>query len=67
MSNTLNLMKSLIVEGVGLALYTAVGFLDEISEGRIVAVPIDNRHLSELEMALVVPKNRLNTVADEGS
>ena len=63
MSNTLNLMKSLILEGVGIALYTAVGFLDEISEGRIVAVPIDNQRLSELEMALVVPKNRLSTVA----
>ena len=63
MSNTLNLMKNLILEGVGIALYTAVGFLDEISEGRIVAVPIDNRRLSELEMALMVPKNRLSTVA----
>ena len=63
MSNTLNLMKSLILSGVGIALYTAVGFLDEISEGRIAAVPIDNRRLSELEIALVVPKNRLSTVA----
>ena len=63
MSNTLDLMKSLILERVGIALYTAVGFLGEISEGRIVAVPIENRRLSELEMALVVPKNRLSTVA----
>ena len=62
-SNTLNLTKSLILTGVGIALYTAVGFLDEISEGRIAAVPIDNQRLSELEIALVIPKGRLSTVA----
>ena len=63
MSNTLGLLKGLILDGVGIALYTAVGFLDEISQGRIAAVPIDSRRLSELEIALVVPKNRLSTVA----
>ena len=62
-SNTLALTKSLILSGVGIALYTAVGFLDEITEGRIVAVPVDDARLSSLEMALVVPKNRLSTVA----
>ena len=63
MSNTLALMKSLILSGVGIALYTTVGFLEEISEGRIVAVPVDDARLSSLEMALVVAKNRLSTVA----
>ena len=63
MSNTLGLLKGLILDGVGIALYTAVGFLDEISQGRTAAVPIDSRRLSKLEIALVVPKNRLGTVA----
>ena len=63
MSNTLALMKSLILSGVGSALYTLVGFLDEISAGRIAAVPIENQRLSQLEIALVVPKHRLSTVA----
>ena len=63
MSNNINLMRNLILSGVGIALYTAVGFLDEISEGRIAAVPVDDRRLSQLEIAIVVPKNRLSTVA----
>ena len=63
MSNNINVLRSLILRGVGMALYTVVGFLDEISHGRIAAVPIDNRLLSELEIALVTPKNRLSTVA----
>ena len=62
-SNTLALTKSLILTGMGIAFYTAVGFLDEITEGRIVAVPVDDARLSSLEMALVVPKNRLGTIA----
>ena len=62
-SNNLNLTKSLILHGIGIALYTAVGFLEEIYEGQIAAVPLDDRRLSELEIALVVPTNRLSTVA----
>lgn len=63
MSNNINLLRNLILSGVGIALYTAVGFLEDISEARIVAVPVGNRRLSQLEIALVVPKNRLSTVA----
>lgn len=62
-SNTLALTKSFILTGMGIALFTAVGFLDEITEGRIVAVPVDDACLSSLEIALVVPKNRVSTVA----
>ena len=63
MSDTLGLLKSLILDGMGIGLYTAVGFLDEISQGRTAAVPVATQRLSELEIALMVPKSRRNTVA----
>ena len=62
-SDHLEFSKALILRGLGIAFFTPIGFLEELSQGRLVAVPLENRRLSELEIALVVPKNHLGTVA----
>ena len=62
-SDSLILSKALILGGVGIAFFTPVGFLEELAVGRLVAVPLENRRLSELEIALVIPKNHQSTNA----
>ena len=62
-SDALNFSKALIMRGVGIGLVTPIGFLAELAEGRIVAIPVNDRRLSQLEIALVIPKNHRGTNA----
>ena len=40
-SNTLAVLKRLLLRGVGIAFYTRLGFAEELASGRLVAVPLE--------------------------
>ena len=62
-SNTLALLKRLLLRGVGIALYTRMGFAEELASGRLVAVPLEGKPLSTLRLCLIAPSERKPTVA----
>ena len=62
-SNTLALMKRLLLRGVGIAFYTRLGFTEELVGGRLVAVPLEDDRLSLLRLCLIAPSERAPTVA----
>lgn len=61
-SNTLALLKRLLLRGVGIAFYTRLGFTQELADGRLVAVPLAGDRLSLLRLSLIVPSDHLPTV-----
>ena len=62
-SNTLALLKQLLLRGVGIAFYTRLGFVEELADGRLVAVPLESERLSQLHLCLLAPSERSPTVA----
>ena len=62
-SNTLAVLKRLLLRGVGVAFYTRLGFTEELASGRLVAVPLEDERLSTLRLCLIAPSDRLPTVA----
>ena len=62
-SNTLAVLKRLLLRGVGIAFYTRLGFTEELASGRLVAVPLEDERLSTLRLCLIAPSDRLPTVA----
>ena len=62
-SNTLAILKRLLLRGVGLAFYTRLGFAEELASGRLVAVPLEGKPLSTLRLCLISPSERKPTVA----
>ena len=64
-SNTLALAKRLLLRGVGMAFYTRLGFVEELAEGRLVAVPLAGERCESLRLALIAPSDRAPTVAGQ--
>ena len=62
-SNTLALMKRLLLRGAGIAFYTRLGFVEEIAAGRLVAVPLDDERLARVRLSLIMSSDRPPTVA----
>ena len=62
-SNTLAVLKRLLLRGVGIAFYTRLGFAEELVSGRLVAVPLEGERLSTLRLCLIAPSDRMPTVA----
>ena len=62
-SNTLAVLKRLLLRGVGIAFYTRLGFAEELASGRLVAVPLEEEPLSTLRLCLIAPSERKPTVA----
>ena len=62
-SNTLAVLKRLLLRGLGIAFYTRLGFTEELASGRLVAVPLEGERLSTLRLCLIGPSDRLPTVA----
>ena len=62
-SNTLAVLKRLLLRGVGIAFYTRLGFAEELASGRLVAVPLEGERLSTLRLCLIAPSDRMPTVA----
>jgi DNA-binding transcriptional LysR family regulator len=64
-TNNQMMLKPLILAGVGVAFFTPLGLLAELREGSVVALPIAGSRLQELEIAIMVPKNRPLTGATQ--
>jgi len=62
-SNTLALMKRLLLRGAGIAFYTRLGFVEELAAGRLVAVPLEDEQLTQLRLSLIMSSERSPTVA----
>ena len=62
-SNTLALMKRLLLRRAGIAFYTRLGFVEEIADGRLAAVPLKDDRLTALRLSLIVSSERTPTVA----
>ena len=62
-SNTLAVLKRLLLRGVGIAFYTRLGFAEELASGRLVAVPLKGERLSTLRLCLIAPSDRMPKVA----
>ncbi len=64
-SNTLALVKRLLLRGVGMAFYTRLGFVEELADGNLVAVPLAEARCASLRLALIAPADRAPTVAGQ--
>lgn len=62
-SNTLALLKRLILRGVGIAFYTRLGFAEELAAGRLTAVPLTDEKLAAVRLSLIISSERSPTVA----
>lgn len=57
-TNNQMMLKPLILSGEGLAFYTPLGLLQELEDGRIVALPLSDSPLNKLRMGVFVSNNR---------
>ena len=57
-SNSMDLHKRLIKQGVGIAFFTPVAFLREVANGELVHVPLAEPHLANLHMGIIIPSQR---------
>ncbi len=64
-SNTMALIKRLVLRGTGIAFYTQLGFTEELADGRLAAVPLSDGRLPDLRLSLIAPSDRAPTVAGE--
>ncbi len=62
-SNSLTLLKELLLRGVGFAFYTRLGFVAELAEGKLVAVPLNCDRLAKMRLSLIAQPNAMPTVA----
>ncbi|WP_187972664.1 LysR family transcriptional regulator [Aquibium microcysteis] len=64
-TNNQMMLKPLILAGIGVAFFTPIGLLNELREGSVVALPIAGSRLQELEISVMVPRNRPLTGATQ--
>ena len=57
-SNSQPFNKQLIIKGLGVGFYTKIGFLREIADGSVVAIPLSNEAYAELRLGLVLPQRQ---------
>ena len=62
-SNNLVLMKQLVLNGSGIAMFTRLGFVEELASGRLVAVRLEDHVLASLKLSLIRSSDRLPTIA----
>ena len=62
-SNSLTLLKQLLLQGVGMAFYTRLGFVEELADGRLVAIPLRCDRVTEMRLTLISSPGSLPTVA----
>ena len=62
-SNTLALMKRLLLRSAGIAFYTRLGFVEELASGRLVAVPLEDERLNRIRLSLIMSSEWTPTVA----
>ena len=57
-ANNLGMLKHMVRAGLGVAFYTRIGFVEDIAEGEIVAIPLGEKRLSALRVGLILPRRR---------
>lgn len=62
-SNNMMLLKPLIRQGIGIAFYSPIGYLDELASGEIVGIPLDVEPFKQLRVGLMVHRRRKPTPA----
>jgi DNA-binding transcriptional LysR family regulator len=61
--NNMALLKQLVLNGVGIAFYTPIGFLREIDAGTVRAVPMASPAVTRLRVGLLLHRRRRPTPA----
>jgi DNA-binding transcriptional LysR family regulator len=56
--NNMALLKQLVLNGLGIAFYTPIGFLKELESGEIRAVPVESDSMSRLRVGLLMHRRR---------
>ena len=56
--NNMVLLKQLVVNGLGVAFYTPIGYLRELEAGTVRAVPIAGASISQLRVGLLLHRRR---------
>ncbi|MBN9060916.1 MAG: hypothetical protein BGP06_15975 [Rhizobiales bacterium 65-9] len=62
-SNSIDLMRQMILAGLGIGFFTPVGFIDEIKRGELVHVPLAEPWLTDSEIGILLPSGRTPTPA----
>jgi DNA-binding transcriptional LysR family regulator len=62
-TNTLLLVKGIILDSVRIAFFTRLGFSDELESGELVAIPLKAKSLSVLRLCIIIPSDRSPTIA----
>jgi DNA-binding transcriptional LysR family regulator len=62
-SNSVEFMRQVIAAGLGIGFFSPVGFVDEISRGELVHVPLAEPGLAESAIGILVPHDRRPTLA----
>lgn len=60
-SNSIDLMRQMILAGLGIGFFTPVGFIDEIRRKELVHVPLAEPWLTDSEIGILTPRNRVPT------
>jgi DNA-binding transcriptional LysR family regulator len=56
--NNMVLLKQLVLNGLGIAFYTPIGFLPELEQGTVRAVPLSSPSMSKLRVGLLLHRRR---------
>ncbi|POF32394.1 LysR family transcriptional regulator [Roseibium marinum] len=64
-SNSLNMLRSMVLMDAGIAFYTPIGMIDEMRAGTIVGIPLRGSKLDSLRLGILVPRRRRLTHAAE--
>ncbi len=62
-TNTIVASKGMILRGVGIGFFTRFGFIQELAEGTVVAVPLKEQRPSGLKLATIISSARRTTRA----
>jgi DNA-binding transcriptional LysR family regulator len=57
-SNSIDLMRQAILDGLGIGFFTPVGFIEEIKRRELVHVPLAETWLADSEIGVLVPRGR---------
>jgi DNA-binding transcriptional LysR family regulator len=60
-SNSIDLMRQMILAGIGIGFFTPVGFIDEIKRKEIVHVPLAEPWLTDSEIGILTPRGKQPT------
>ncbi len=60
-SNSIDMMRQMILAGLGIGFFTPVGFIDEINRRELVHVPLAEPWLTDSEIGILTPRGKQTT------